>query len=168
MNITWHLPSAISVLFVLNLAVGLIGVPLHAAETAGGKSAPEDPVTMDAFTVSGGPVGSFGFTLQIRKDDETGLVKEITVTQVYPHSAADLAGLGPLTSILKIAGRPVSEFVASFNKGSQLNQLLMNRSVGDKIRLEVEILGSTRPRTVTLVERGTVFVRKFSGVSIGH
>ncbi len=79
-------------------------------------------------------------------------VAEMTVLAVIPNSDADKQGLGPLTQILSIDGKDVSDFTASFDKGSDLNAKLIDRKKGDKITLEVLILGAKRPKRVTLVE----------------
>ncbi len=114
--------------------------------------AKSDVVTLEAFSVGALPVQSFGFCVRILRNTETDQVTEITVTRVAPKSDAAKKGMGPLTSIRKIDGRPVQDFVASFAKGSDLNKILMHRKPGDKVTIEFLALGSTAVRTATLTE----------------
>ena len=74
------------------------------------------------------------------KDVATNQVTEITVTKVAPKSDAAKKGFGPLTSIRKIDGRPVKDFVASFGKGSDLNKVLMHPKPGDKVTIVIRPL----------------------------
>ena len=91
-------------------------------------------------------------SLRIRKNPLNQNVAEITIFQVLPGSPADKAGLEALTSIQKIDGRPVRDFLASFRKGSDLNRKLMGRKLGDQITLEVLTPGSPLGKVVTLTE----------------
>ncbi len=113
-----------------------------------------DPALLKQITVKAVPLGSFGFSVRVKWDRETGMVEKVTIDKILPDSPADQAGLGVLTTIEKIDGRPVQEFVASFDGGSDLNKALINRKPGDRITLEVLAEGATLPRIVTLVESG--------------
>ncbi|HEY5228496.1 MAG TPA: PDZ domain-containing protein [Opitutaceae bacterium] len=90
--------------------------------------------------------------MKARKDGLSARVAEMTVLAVVPNSDADKQGLGPLTQILSIDGREVKEFAASFDKGSDLDAKLIGRTKGDKITLDVLILGARKPKRVTLIE----------------
>ena len=109
-------------------------------------------VVLSPIYVSTRPLGCFGLSIKARKDGLTARITEMTVLEVIPNSDADKQGLGPLTQILSIDGRSVSEFTASFAKGSDLNAKFIDRKKGDEITLEVLILGARKPKRVTLIE----------------
>jgi S1-C subfamily serine protease len=109
-------------------------------------------IVLSPVNVSTRPIGCFGLSVRARQDGLLARVAEMTVLAVIPHSDADKQGLGPLTQILSIDGKDVSNFTASFDKGSDLNAKLIDRKKGDKITLEVLVLGAKRPKRVTLVE----------------
>ena len=108
--------------------------------------------TLAAYAVSGKPLGGFGMGLRIRTDLFGQQVAAITIFEVLPDSPAEKGGLEPLTSILKIDGRPIQDFRGSLKKGSDLNRKLMHRNPGAKLTLEILRPGSTVPQTVTLTE----------------
>lgn len=110
------------------------------------------PIILKPVTVTAKPLGSYGLSVRVKWNSETAMVESILIDQVLPDSPAARAGLGTLTTIRKIDGRPVQEFVATFDNGSDLNRALVNRKPGDRITLEVLDVGATRPRMVTLVE----------------
>jgi len=113
-----------------------------------------DPLRLKPITVKAVPLGSFGFSVRVKWSVETARVEKIIIDEVLPDSPADQAGIGVSTTIEKIDGRPVREFTATFDSGSDLNKALINRKPGDRITLEVLPVGAARPRIVTLVERG--------------
>ena len=84
-------------------------------------------------------------------EQQKAMVESILMVGVDADARLPRAGLGTLTTIRKIDGRPVQEFVATFDNGSDLNRALVNRKPGDRITLEVLDVGATRPRMVTLV-----------------
>ena len=112
----------------------------------------EATVVLSPVNVSARPIGCFGLSVKARKDGLSARVAEMTVLAVVPNSDADKQGLGPLTQILSIDGREVKEFAASFDKGSDLDAKLIGRTKGDKITLDVLILGARKPKRVTLIE----------------
>jgi hypothetical protein len=122
------------------------------------------PPLLEPFVVNDLPVQSFGFSVKIARNNSTQKVDYIIVDTVVKGSPADRAGLSPLTSIRKINGRPVQEFTASLEGGSDMNRILMNRKWGAKVTLEVLDLGSTVPRTVTLIEGSSALPDEPNGV----
>jgi C-terminal processing protease CtpA/Prc len=135
----------------------LPGFPGHVDAQAAGGSVPRStaaskPSSLAPLVVSSKPIGSFGISVRARRDGITGNVAEMTVTGVIPNSDADKEGLGPLTRILRIDGRNVNEIPATFDRGSDLNSKLIDRKQGERITLEVLILGARKPKEVTLVE----------------
>jgi S1-C subfamily serine protease len=116
------------------------------------STADSKPSVLGPLVVSTKPIGSFGISVRARRDGLSGNIAEMTVTGVIPNSDADREGLGPLTRILAIDGKNVNEIAASFDKGSDLKSKLIDRKPGDRITLEVLILGSRKAKQVTLVE----------------
>ncbi|MDB6128289.1 MAG: hypothetical protein JWM35_2185 [Verrucomicrobia bacterium] len=118
------------------------------------KDKAAEPLMMDGISVDAGfsPKQSFGFTMNIRKDNHTQRVHSIYVVQVQRGSEAERKGLGPRVRIYRINGTPVEDFPASFLAGSKLNRLFINRHEGERIVLEISIPGNPAPKTVTLVQ----------------
>ncbi len=137
------------------LVAGLLlsGVRARAADAAAPTGAASAPATsMGAFTVSDKPVSCFGISVKAQGDATFSHVVEMTILDVIPKSDADRQGLGPLTRILRIDGRDIAEFAPDFNVGSELGKKLLGRKKGDKIVLEVLLVGAKKPKTVKLVE----------------
>lgn len=135
------------------------GLFLGGANGSSAQNAPAPPsggsrtaTVLDPYVVSSKPIGSFGLSVKAIRDGFSAKVAELTILDVVPHSDADKAGLGPLTRILSIDGRSVNEFTASFDKGADLSAKLIDRKKGDRITLEVVVLGASKPKFVNLVE----------------
>jgi predicted metalloprotease with PDZ domain len=116
--------------------------------SAGSKTS----VVLSPFVVSTKPIGSFGLSVKAMRGAFSTTVAELTILDVVPHTDADKEGLVPLTRILSIDGTSISEFTASFDKGSDLCAKLIDRKRGAKITLEVLILGASKSKLVTLTE----------------
>jgi C-terminal processing protease CtpA/Prc len=134
-----------------------LAVPGHSFGQAAGGALPVTTAESKAsvlspLVVSTKPIGSFGISVRARRDGLSGNIAEMTITGVIPNSDADREGLGPLTRILAIDGKNVNEIAASFDKGSDLKSKLIDRKPGDRITLEVLVLGSRKAKQVTLVE----------------
>ena len=114
--------------------------------------AADQTVVLSPVDVSAKPLGCFGISIKAQKDVFSSRVSEMTVIAVVPNSEAERLGLVPSTQILRIDGRDVSEFTATFNQGSELSDKLINRKKGDRISLEVLVPGAKKSRLVTLVE----------------
>jgi hypothetical protein len=146
-------PFAVPVLFGL-----FLGTPFPvSAQSSNNASAspgaqPEGTVVLSPLYVGTKPFGCFGMSTKARRDGLSPRVSELTVLSVSPNSDADKEGIGPLTQILRIDGRSVGDFIASYTKGTDLGAKLINRKKGDQITLEVLILGARTPKRVTLVE----------------
>uniref|UniRef100_UPI00404B054D hypothetical protein n=2 Tax=Cephaloticoccus sp. TaxID=1985742 RepID=UPI00404B054D len=95
----------------------------------------------------------FGVSLTVIGNVNTGKVMSIYINRVKEKSDALVAGFGPRTRIYRIDGIPVEEMSSSFNDGSELNQLFINRKLGDKIVVEAVPESSKESKTVTLMER---------------
>jgi hypothetical protein len=140
------------------LGIFLFGVLFAARLGGSGIATPQTDNSMDATVVlspvdvSAKPLGCFGISIRAQRDIFSSRVSEMTVLAVVPHSDADKQGLAPFTQILKIDGRDVIEFVATFNQGSELGGKLINRKKGDRIILEVLVPGAKKSKFVTLIE----------------
>ena len=118
------------------------------------KDRANEPVVMDSIAVDVGyiPKQSFGFTMNVRKDKNTGMVHAIYVTDVERGSDAQRRGLGPRVRIYRINGKAVEDFPASFLAGTELNRIFINRTEGARVTLEISIPGRAEPKVVTLVQ----------------
>lgn len=139
-------------------ALVLAGLCLAAggrAEEPGTAEARSAPVVMEAFKVDQSyvPRLSFGLSLEVWKDNNTGSVIAIEIGAVREGSDAAEQGLGPRVKVDRIDGKPVREFVASFRPGTELHRIFVGRNNGAKVRLEVRVPGEGRPREVTVQER---------------
>jgi S1-C subfamily serine protease len=144
-------PNAVLLWTGLILSVANYASAQNAAAPPPGGGA-RTPTVLDPYVVSSKPIGSFGLSVKAIRDGFSAKVAELTILDVVPHSDADRLGLGPLTRILSIDGRSVNEFTASFDKGADLNAKLIDRKRGDRITLEVVVLGAGKPKFVHLVE----------------
>ena len=148
------------------LAVSSVTLATSGAGTAPAKPAEKDsvPVKMDAFKVEGNyiPKLSFGLSLDMWKDNSTQRVTSIVIRIVRAGSEAEQKGLEPWMRILRIDGKPVEEFDASFFKGTDLNSIFVDRRNGAKVALEVWFPKERAARTVVLTEQ-RVNVLNFPG-----
>lgn len=113
----------------------------------------ESVVKLEPMEVLGEPPKlSFGISLQIWQDSQTGNVGTIYITAVKKDSDAEKQGLGSFTQIMRIDGRPVQSYLASLKTTSDLGKIFINRKVGAKVVLEVLSTDSPAPKTVVLVE----------------
>jgi len=55
--------------------------------------------------------------------------------------------------VLRIDGRPVSDYEGTFRSGSELNRIFIGRSSGDRISLEVMLPGKKKPKKLTITRR---------------
>lgn len=115
---------------------------------------PAEPVVkLEPMEVLGEPPKlSFGISLQIWQDSQTGNVGTVYITAVKKESDAEREGLAPFTQITRIDGRPVQSYLASLKTTSELGKIFINRKVGDKVVLEVLSTDSPTSKTVVLVE----------------
>lgn len=113
------------------------------------------PVVLDPVRVTENyePKLSFGLSLDVWKDDRTGAITSIVLGRIQLDSDAEREGLTPLLRVLRIDGRPVEEFEATFRPGSELHQIFVGRRNGDKVTLEIWFPGETVSRLITLTER---------------
>jgi hypothetical protein len=140
---------------------GLAALGAESPSSQPGGAAAGKVVVMSPFDVGRRPVGSFGFGIRAMKDGVTQRILEMTVDSVAPNSEASSKGLAPMTQILSIDGRDVREFTASFSKDSDPNRKLMGRKAGDRVTLEILVLGDRAPRFVTLTEGRRVLAPSF-------
>lgn len=112
------------------------------------KPAKEEKVlVLDPMVIRSIPLGSFAIDLGLKRDDTTGKVERMFITGVAEDTDAEAAGLQVGDEILKINGRSVKEFDATVKKDSPLGLLLINRTPGDPIQIEVLV---RRIQTLTL------------------
>jgi membrane-associated protease RseP (regulator of RpoE activity) len=113
------------------------------AATALGQDSP--PVTADGktvvlapFKVHGVPIMNFAIDIRIFIGPETKKVSKIVILEVKPHSDASVFGLQEGDEIVKIDGNPVEGMDPTVEINSQLGKILLNRTPGDQLRLEVQ------------------------------
>ena len=70
----------------------------------------------------------------------------VILSDVLPHGAGEAAGLEPNDIVLAIEGRPVTE-------ARQVQAEILQRSIGDKITLDILRGGETVQKTVAILER---------------
>ncbi|MBX3749700.1 MAG: hypothetical protein KF897_06405 [Opitutaceae bacterium] len=126
---------------------------------------PAEPVVkLEPMEVLGEPPKlSFGISLQIWQDSQTGNVSTVYLTGVKPDSDAEKQGLKPFTQVTRIDGQPVQSYLASLKTSSALGKIFINRKLGAKVALEVLTADSPEPKTIVLVERSR-FEAKFRTV----
>ena len=148
---SWHCA------ILLGAGLALASPSLSCAQGSGAASPssnsdPKPSLVLSPFVVSSKPIGSFGLSVKAMRYGPSLKVAELTILDVVAHTDADKEGLGPLTQILSIDGKSVNDFTASFDKGTDLSLKLIDRKRGDRITLEVLVLGARKPREVTLTE----------------
>jgi C-terminal processing protease CtpA/Prc len=124
-----------------------------AASPVGSNASPPPPVKMDKFIVGEKHLQSFGIAIELWEDKSTQRVMEMYIKEVQQGSMAEDKGLTKATRIFEINGIPVDSFDATFAAGSDLNKIFIDRKNGDRVTLEVKILGAPGLRTVTLIEQ---------------
>jgi S1-C subfamily serine protease len=102
------------------------------------------------FTVKDDPINSFGFDLNIYQDRKTKKITRIFFGEIKPGSSAEELDILPGDQIVKINGRPVTDFPARIDAGSELGKLLLAREPGEKLDLEIV---RHRRETVTVQAR---------------
>jgi hypothetical protein len=152
-------------LILLSAPVSNAGSEAEKSEPSAAQASPKDdqPVTagpvikLAPYVVEEPPPHlCFGVSLSVWKNVATGKVTAIYINRVKEGSDALEAGFGPRTRIYRINGKPVEEMSASFNNGNELNQIFINRKIGEKITVEAVPEGSNTSKTVTLMERSIV------------
>ena len=87
---------------------------------------------------------------------KNGLTQKVLfmyVDSVSPESDAQRQGLEIEMRITAINGKPVTDFEATFNYGSELNRIFSNRDPGATVSLDVMAVGSQSTKTIQIMER---------------
>lgn len=96
---------------------------------------------------------SFGFAVKVLRDERSGKVLMMFVDSVDPDSDARRQGLEVGMRIMVIEGRPVTDYDASFLRGSELNRIFSARSRGAVLLLQAIPPGSQTIKSLRIVER---------------
>jgi serine protease Do len=70
----------------------------------------------------------------------------VILSDVLPRSAAEAAGLEPGDVVLAVDGRPITQ-------GRQMQAELLQRAIGDQLKIDILRDGKTLQKTVAIVER---------------
>ena len=116
-------------------------------------AANEEPVvTLERMFVFTDTKLSFCIGLKVFKNQDTKKVVSLFVDRVLKDSDADATGLKPGDEIVSIDGREVTEFEASFMKGTDLNKIFVGRKEGDVVTLGVKRAGGGKPVPMRIVQ----------------
>lgn len=120
-------------LFLLVL-LGSLGPLLRASDTP-----PTDGTVtkLEPFKVKDDPINSFGFDLLLYQDRKTKKVTHLFFGEIKAGSSAHDLDILPGDQIVKINGRPVTEFAAKIDRDSELGKLLLARQPGEPLDLEI-------------------------------
>ncbi|MBX3739018.1 MAG: hypothetical protein KF715_20155 [Candidatus Didemnitutus sp.] len=111
--------------------------------TAGFATAPQPPVAdgkvvkLDPFKVRDDPLNSFGFDLRIYYDKKTNKVSRIFFGPIQENSSAAELDVLPGDELVTINGRPVAEFPAGVELGTELGKIFLARKPGDTLDLGI-------------------------------
>lgn len=89
------------------------------------------------FKVKDDPINSFGFDLLIYQNRKTKKITHIFFGEIRPGSSAQDLDILPGDQIVKIDGRPVTDFPAQIDRDSDLGKILLARHPGEKLDLEI-------------------------------
>ena len=106
-----------------------------------GKEAPpaaDDKVLkLDPLKIHENAIIAFAVNIVIYVEPETKKVTHIFITKVHPGTDADKAGLQEGDEIVKLDGEPVKGLDPRIVKDSPLGRILLNRTPGEPLNLEV-------------------------------
>lgn len=130
--------------------------PLSAKDKAPSPPVGDKILVLEPLKIQGSPIISFAIDITVYADPETKKVSRIFIARVLPDTDADKAGLKAGDEIVKMDGTAVKDFDAVVSIDSPLGKTLLNRAVGDPLRLEV-ITRRTEQFTLR-AQRGTPFI----------
>jgi S1-C subfamily serine protease len=104
---------------------------------------------LEPYVVRSTAVTPFQITLRV-SSDKNGRVAGISVSGVPTGSRTERLGVRAGDRILSIDGRPVREFASALGRDSELGRKFLERSDGDRIRLELAPADGSALREVTL------------------
>lgn len=110
-------------------------------------------VKLDPFKVRDSPLNSFGFDLRIYYDKKTNKVARIFFGPIQENSSAAELDVQPGDELVTINGRPVSEFPAGVEMGTELGKLFLTRQPGDSLDLGII---RHRPGKITVTVRSSL------------
>ncbi|MEO6994156.1 MAG: PDZ domain-containing protein [Lacunisphaera sp.] len=114
---------------------------------AKGKEAGDKAVVLEPFSVHGTAQSDFGIDVRIYLETATKRVESIFITGIIEGSDAADLDLKVGDQIMKIDGVPVKGMDSEVSKNSALGRILLNRTRGDE--LDLEITGK-RARNITM------------------
>jgi hypothetical protein len=104
-------------------------------------------VVLEPIKIQGSPIISFAIDITIYAQPKTRKVDRIFIARVLPDSDAERAGLQKGDEIVKLDGVSVKEYDAIVSIESPLGRVLLNRTPGDPLKMEVI---ARRPQSFTL------------------
>jgi membrane-associated protease RseP (regulator of RpoE activity) len=130
----------------LLLALACLATVSGAADKA--PPPPKDKVlVLDPIRIIEAPIISYAIDIAVYADPKTRLTTNILITRVLPDTDAERAGLQKGDEIVKIDGEPVKGMDSRVGADTQLGRLLLNRTPGDPLKLEIIV---RRPQEFTL------------------
>ena len=115
------------------------------------------PLVLEPMMVYGDTRLAFGFGLRITRIENPRVVLDLVVDRVQVGSDAERKGLRPGSKIVSINGRDVSQYEATFEHGSELNRILVDRPEGARVTMQVLVPGKKKPQTLTIVRRTLLY-----------
>ena len=143
-----------------------------AAESSGGTSNPsadkDKPATiLEPYVVTGEPLKlSFGFSITMVRNQSSMRAFSMTVERVAPGTDAERKGLKSQAQIIAIDGKPLSEYEATFNPGSELARIFIGRAERASVTLQIIPFGKQKPQTLRIVRKTILNEFKIGGVPL--
>ena len=100
-------------------------------------STDEKVLKLDPLKIRENAIIAFAVDIIIYVEPETRKVSHIFLTKIHPGTDADKAGLKEGDEIVKLDGQPVKGLDPRIVKDSPLGQILLNRTPGEPLNLEV-------------------------------
>jgi membrane-associated protease RseP (regulator of RpoE activity) len=97
----------------------------------------EKVLRLDPIKIRENAIIDFAVDIVIYVEPETKEVTHIFITKVHPGTDADKAGLQEGDEIVKLDGKPVKGLDPRIIKDSPLGRILLNRTPGEPLNLEV-------------------------------
>ena len=111
------------------------------------------PIVLEPFVLNAESELSFGFGIRVMRNQATRHALGMSVERVGSGTDAERKGLKSQSQIIAINGKPVGDYEATFNAGSELGKIFVGRAEGAKVTLTVIPFGKKKPQTLTIVRR---------------